>query len=85
MKEQISIIISRRNLMHIISTVFLGLAANLDNFGVGVSYGVQKIRIPFLSNFSIALLSGVVTFISVLSGHLLSQFMTEANLNCPNY
>ena len=71
--------------MHIISTVFLGLAANLDNFGVGVSYGVQKIRIPFLSNFSIALLSGVVTFISVLSGHLLSQFMTEANLNCPNY
>ncbi len=66
--------------MHIISALFLGLAANLDNFGVGVSYGVQKIRIPFLSNFSIALLSGIVTFISVLSGHLLSQFMTEANL-----
>jgi putative sporulation protein YtaF len=66
--------------MHIISAIFIGLAANLDNFGVGVSYGVQKIRIPFLSNFSIALLSGIVTFISVLSGHLLSQFMTEANL-----
>ena len=66
--------------MHIISALFIGLAANLDNFGVGVSYGVQKIRIPFLSNFSIALLSGIVTFISVLSGHLLSQFMTVANV-----
>lgn len=66
--------------MHIFSALFLGLAANLDNFGVGISYGVQKIRIPFLSNFSIALLSGIVTFISVLSGHLLSQFMIVANL-----
>jgi len=66
--------------MHIISALFLGLAANLDNFGVGVSYGAQKIRIPSLSNFFIALLSGVVTFISVLTGHLLSQFMTIANL-----
>ena len=59
--------------MHIISALFLGFAANLDNFGIGVSYGVQKIRIPSLSNFFIALLSGIVTFISVLTGHLLSQ------------
>jgi len=66
--------------MHIISALFLGLAANLDNFGVGVSYGVQKIRIPSPSNFFIALLSGIVTFISVLTGHLISQFMTIANL-----
>jgi len=66
--------------MHIISALFLGFAANLDNFGVGVSYGAQKIRIPSLSNFFIALLSGIVTFISVLTGHLLSQFMTIANL-----
>jgi putative sporulation protein YtaF len=66
--------------MHIISALLLGLAANLDNFGVGVSYGVQKIRIPFLSNFLIALLSGIVTFISVLAGHLLSQYIMVANM-----
>ena len=65
--------------MHILSAFILGVAANLDNFGVGVSYGVQKIRIPFLSNFFIALLSGIITFISVLTGHFLSQFMTVAN------
>src|ERR1700730_12198459 len=66
--------------MHIISALVLGIAANLDNFGVGISYGVQKIRIPFFSNFLIALLSGIVTFISVVTGHLLSQYITAANM-----
>jgi putative sporulation protein YtaF len=66
--------------MHIISALFVGLAANLDNFGVGVSYGVQKIRIPFLSNFFIAVLSGLVTFIAVLAGHLLSHYISVANI-----
>jgi putative sporulation protein YtaF len=66
--------------MHIISALLVGLAANLDNFGVGVSYGVQKIRIPSLSNFFIGLLSGMIAFISVFTGHLLSRFMTIANI-----
>ncbi len=65
--------------MHIISSLFVGLAANLDNFGVGVSYGTQKIRIPSLSNFFIAVLSGLVTFTAVFTGHFLSHFITVAN------
>jgi len=64
--------------MHIFSALFLGFAANLDNLGVGISYGVQKIRVPFLSNFSIALLSGIVVAISVLTGHLLSRYIAVA-------
>ena len=64
--------------MHIFPALFLGLAANLDNLGVGISYGVQKIRVPFLSNFSIAFLSGIITMISVLTGHLLSQYIAVA-------
>jgi len=64
--------------MHIFSALFLGLAANLDNLGVGISYGVQKIRVPFLSNFCIALLSGLVVAISVLTGHFLSRSIAVA-------
>jgi len=64
--------------MHILSSLFLGLAANLDNLGVGISYGVQKIRIPHLSNFLIALLSAIITAISVLAGHFLSRYITVA-------
>lgn len=66
--------------MHVISALFVGLAANLDNFGVGVSYGVQKIRIPFLSNFFIAILSGIVTLIAVFAGHFLSHYISVANI-----
>ncbi|MDR3601797.1 MAG: sporulation membrane protein YtaF [Desulfosporosinus sp.] len=64
--------------MHIVSSLFLGLAANLDNLGVGISYGVQKIRIPYLSNFLIALLSGIITAVSVWAGHFLSQYIAVA-------
>lgn len=64
--------------MHIFSALFLGFAANLDNLGVGISYGVQKIRVPFLSNFFIALLSGIIVAISVLTGRLLSNYITIA-------
>lgn len=69
--------------MDILSALFVGFAANLDNFGVGVSYGVQKIRIPFLSNLSIAILSGLVTFIAVFTGHWLGHFIRVANILGP--
>lgn len=65
--------------MHLISALFIGLAANLDNLGIGVSYGVQKIRIPLLSNFFIAFLSGFIVALSVLTGHILSHWVGIAN------
>lgn len=66
--------------MHLLSALMIGVAANLDNFGIGVSYGIRKIRIPFLSNFFIALLSGIIVALSVLAGHILGQFIGVANL-----
>ncbi len=66
--------------MHVFSTLFLGLAANLDNFGVGVSFGVRKIRIPFVANFLIALSSGIVALVSVFAGQILSKNVNWANL-----
>lgn len=67
--------------MHILITALvLGVAANLDNFGIGISYGIQKVRIPFLSNFFIALLSGIIAYLAVLAGQVLGQFMGVANL-----
>lgn len=66
--------------MHIFPILFFGLAANLDNLGIGISYGVRKVRIPFLSNFFIALLSGLVAALSVLTGELLSRAIDWANI-----
>lgn len=66
--------------MHLLSALMIGVAANLDNFGIGVSYGIRKIRIPFLSNFFIAALSGIIVALSVSAGHILSHFLGLANL-----
>jgi len=65
--------------MHLVSSLFFGLAANLDNFGIGISYGARKIRIPLVSNFFIALMSGAVTLVAVQAGQLLGHFLSWAN------
>ncbi len=66
--------------MHLFSVLFFGLAANLDNFGIGVSFGVRKTRIPFLSNFSIATISGIIALGAVFAGQTLSHFVDWANV-----
>lgn len=49
--------------MHVLSVLFLGISTNLDNLLVGISYGLQKKRIPFLSNAAIGLFSAAATFL----------------------
>ena len=68
--------------MQWITIIILGIAANLDNLGVGLAYGVKKTKIPFVSNFIIALVSMIVTFVSVTTGSTITQYIsiTAANL-----
>ena len=40
--------------MRLLSIVLFASASNIDNFIVGMSYGVKKIHIPILANFIIA-------------------------------
>lgn len=51
-----------------LSMLALALAVSLDGFGVGASYGLRKIKIPLTSVVIIALLSGVVMFVSMHIG-----------------
>lgn len=60
--------------------LLLGAISNLDNLGIGISYGVQKIRIPFQSNLLIAFLTGIVTIISVSIGNTLKNLVHLANV-----
>ncbi len=54
--------------VHWLSIVLLSTAANLDNLGIGVAYGVQSTRIPFLSNLAIAIIGAVTTYVAVYLG-----------------
>jgi putative Mn2+ efflux pump MntP len=60
----------------IASLVLLAFAVSLDGFGVGMTYGVRKIRIPVGSILIISLCSGLVILLSMLVGRFLTSWMS---------
>lgn len=65
-------------MLHVFSLVILAFAVSLDGFGVGVMYGLRKIRIPLGPLAIISLWSGVVIFSSMLIGVWMSAFLSPA-------
>lgn len=62
--------------MHLLlSALILSLSSNLDTFAVAISYGLQKIKIPFLSNLIIAIITSIGTFVSMELGVILIKFL----------
>lgn len=54
----------------------LVIAVSLDGFGVGITYGMQQIRVPFFGLFIIMLCSGLTVLLSMTIGHVLSSFIS---------
>lgn len=54
----------------------LVIAVSLDGLGVGISYGIQKTRIPFLPIAIIMCCSGFMVFISMTIGDALKRFIS---------
>ncbi|TXK76949.1 manganese efflux pump [Paenibacillus sp. N3.4] len=67
--------------MHWFSILGIGLASNLDNLGIGVSYGSRSIRIPFISNLMIAILSMLCSYVSIACGQFTAQFIPVQFVN----
>jgi putative sporulation protein YtaF len=58
-----------------LSLLVLALAVSLDGFGVGVSYGLRKIKIPLLSILIITSCSALVILLATLFGEWISEFV----------
>ncbi|KZE37814.1 hypothetical protein AV656_09820 [Bhargavaea cecembensis] len=67
--------------MQWLTILFLGIAANLDNLGIGLAYGIRKIRIPTLSNAAIAIVSMMVTALAMVAAEGLASIMPEQMAN----
>lgn len=52
-------------LVEIASLIVLAFAVSLDSFGVGITYGMRKIRIPLYSILIIAFCSGMMIFVAM--------------------
>ncbi|MCE5194283.1 MAG: hypothetical protein LLF28_02330 [Nitrospiraceae bacterium] len=61
--------------VHLFSILLLSLSTSLDNFGVGIAYGMRAICIPLAANLFIAVLNSGGTFVSMLIGERIYHFM----------
>lgn len=59
--------------MHILASIVFAFIANIDNFTVGIAYGIKKIKIGIYSNLVIALITGIGTFFSMSIGLIISK------------
>lgn len=50
--------------------ILLVVVLSMDAFAAGLSYGMEKVQVPFMSVFIIALLSGSMLTASLLAGNL---------------
>lgn len=67
--------------MQWVSILLIGIAANVDNLAISVSYGLKLKRIPFLYNFIISLISIVFAFLSISAGSFLSNYFSQSMAN----
>lgn len=58
------------------SLLLLAFALSLDGFGVGITYGLRKMKIPLLSIMIISLCSGIVICVSMQVGVLLAKVIS---------
>ncbi|EEA04263.1 sporulation protein YtaF [Burkholderia sp. H160] len=61
----------------ILPILLIAVSSNLDNIGVGTSYGVRKINIPIASNLLIAVVTATGTFLSIILGQSVYLFISK--------
>lgn len=55
---------------------FLVIAVSLDGFGVGITYGIRKINVPFVALLIIMACSGFIVLLSMTVGNIISSFIS---------
>ncbi len=64
-------------LAHLLTAILLALASNLDNVGVGIAYGMRRVRVPLGSNILIAAITATGTLASILFGNTVGRFLSH--------
>ena len=59
-----------------VAAFLIALSCNLDNVGVGISYGTRRIRLPLITNVYIAFLTGFGTYLAMVAGRQAFRFFS---------
>ncbi|KEO82056.1 sporulation membrane protein YtaF [Tumebacillus flagellatus] len=63
-------------MFHVVSLLVLAFAVSLDGFGVGVTYGLRKIRFPLWSLLIVTACSATMILIAMQVGGVLLQYVS---------
>lgn len=63
-------------MLQFLSLVLFALALSADGFGVGITYGLRKIKLPVLSIGIISFCSGFLFFVAMKIGAFISAFLS---------
>lgn len=68
--------------MHVLSTLLFVFSSNLDNLAIAIAFGIDNIKVSKSSNLLIALVSGLGTFLAMITGKSIMSFLSPfiANL-----
>lgn len=67
--------------MHVLSALLFAVSANIDCLAIGLSYGIQSVKIDARSNLIIAVISTAGTLISMLAGKPLAALCSADTAN----
>lgn len=67
--------------MNMLSSLLFAISANTDNFVVGLSYGINKIKIGLTSNLLISLITMTGTFLSMSLSKVIVNFIPTSVAN----
>ena len=67
--------------MHLLSALLFAVSANIDCLAIGLSYGIQSVKIDARSNLIIAVISTVGTLLSMLLGEPLAALCSADTAN----
>ncbi len=66
---------------HLLSSLLLSTASNVDNFAVAIAYGVKKLKIDIFSNLLISFVSAIGTVLSLSVGAVIGRYLPPAVAN----
>ncbi|MGB8953829.1 MAG: sporulation membrane protein YtaF [Tumebacillaceae bacterium] len=64
-------------MLHLLSLLVLAFAVSLDGFGVGITYGLRKIRFPLWSLLIVTLCSATMILVAMQVGGVLSSYISD--------
>lgn len=67
--------VSTLGIVALLSVLGFALSSSIDNFGVGVSYGITKIKIGPGANSTIAVIAFVFSLVGIYFGHYIAKVM----------